>query len=74
MTVIVITIIITALMIVIIIKIITKTLIIIMTVNTSFICQNQLELAINIIFLIVHSAKKILFDSVFECVDVFCCF
>ena len=51
-------IIIIVLVIVIIIKIITTIIIIIITVNTSLIFQNWLEVAINIVFLIVLSAKK----------------
>ena len=34
----------------------------------------KLEIAIDIIFLIVNSLKKILFNSAFECIDVVCCF
>ena len=50
------------LIIVVIFKIITTTAtIIIITVNTSLIVDNELEVAINIIFLIAHSAKKIAF-------------
>ena len=35
--------------------------------------QNQLEVAINVVFFSVHSMKKMLFNFVFIRVDVFCC-
>ena len=51
------------LIIIVIFKIITTTAtIIIITVNISLIVDNELEVAINIIFLIAHSAKKIAFE------------
>ena len=60
--------IITVLIIMIAIKKITATtttiITIITAVNTSLIFQNYSEVAINIVFIIVHSAKIILFKSV----------
>ena len=35
---------------------------------------SKLEVALNIVFLIVHSANIMLFNSVFVRVDVLCCF